>query len=203
MIVPAILETSLQAIKREIEVVDTIAEKIQVDVCDGILVDSITYLELKNIVELQTKTDIEIHLMVKFPYSFLKNTDLSGASKKFTSICSQIEAQELDLFINYSKELGLKVGLSIAPGTSIFELTPYLEKIDFVQFMAVHPGKQGQHLSHQVLEKIKLFKKEFPRVTTQIDGGVTKENLTDVLKTGVDNVVIGSAIFNTAYAKQN
>lgn len=195
MVIPAILESSLEDIQREIALVDSVAEKVQIDICDGILVDSTTYLDINKIASIKTHTQIEIHLMVKFPYSYMIKADKNSFSKQFTSICTQIEAQEVEEFINYSKSLELKVGLSLAPETSIYALIPFLANIDFVQFMAVHPGKQGQHLIHHVLEKIKLFKMEHPDVITQVDGGINKSNLEEVLKTHVDNVVIGSAIY--------
>jgi ribulose-phosphate 3-epimerase len=67
--------------------------------------------------------------------------------------------------------------------------------------MGVIPGKQGNKFIPEVIQKISIFKEEFPNIKTQIDGGVNKQNIYEILKSGVDNVVVGSAIFNTSNPK--
>jgi ribulose-phosphate 3-epimerase len=63
--------------------------------------------------------------------------------------------------------------------------------------MSVIPGKQGGNFIPEVLNKIRNFEKRYPNITTQIDGGVNETTLPRVLETGVDNIVVGSAIFSS------
>jgi pentose-5-phosphate-3-epimerase len=100
-------------------------------------------------------------------------------------------------FINDIKSIGYKVGLSIDPFHNISLLEPFIHEIDLVQFMSVIPGKQGGNFIPEVLDKIKEFRKRYSHITTQIDGGVNGTTLPQVLETGVDNIVVGSAIFNS------
>ena len=64
MIIPAILEENLDEILRKISLVESIADKIQVDVCDGVFVPEETFLDLAKI---NTKAKVEYHLMVANP----------------------------------------------------------------------------------------------------------------------------------------
>ena len=110
--------------------------------------------------------------------------------------------QKIQKFIDEAKGIGYKIGLSTDPMHDVFLLEPFLNYIDIVQFMGVVPGKQGGELIPSVLDKITKFKSTFPGITTQIDGGVNEYNFHDILKTGVDNIVVGSAIFNSDNPKQ-
>lgn len=100
-------------------------------------------------------------------------------------------------FIDTIKSEGYKIGISINPENDTSLLKPFTNQIDVVQFMGVIPGKQGNELIPSVLNKISKFKSEFPAVITQIDGGVDESNFSDILKTGVDNIVVGSSIFRS------
>jgi ribulose-phosphate 3-epimerase len=61
--------------------------------------------------------------------------------------------------------------------------------------MTVTPGKQGQKLIPQVLDRVTSFKQKYPQIPSQVDGGVNENNLELVLQTGANDVVIGSSIF--------
>lgn len=264
MIIPAILEKDFNEVKRKIKLLDGIAEKIQIDIIDSTIVEGKTFTDIYKLNEIDSKAEFDIHLMVKNPLSYLKNSTMFFASMKdkigcVSTITTQLildrslidtaedfskllyglskqnpvnlnnnfnfdgnnqketilnklntdigvfmekNNQIIQRFINEVKGVGYKVGLSIDPTHDISLLEPFLNYIDTVQFMGVIPGKQGGELIPSVLDKIAKFKSTFPSITTQIDGGVNDYNFHDVLKTGVDNIVIGSAIFNTENPKQ-
>lgn len=193
MIIPAILEKDFEEVKRKVELVRDIAGLIQIDIADGLQVNGKTCLELKKIETLDThKAQIELHLMVKNPLQFLPNK-----TPHITKICTQIENIDcVDEFISRAKKQGYKVGLSLNSDTPIGKLNPYITKIDFVQFMTVEPGTQGSKYLDET-NKIKAFKKLYPQMPTQVDGGVTENNIHDIVRLGIDHVVVGSAIFNS------
>lgn len=209
MIIPAILEKDFDEVKRKIELLDSVAEKIQVDIIDSTIVEGNTFTDIQKLNKLITKTEITVHLMVKDPLKYIqkpkkfivfKTTKIAGVSTIITQLIN--DDNKLKEFINITKKMGYKVGVSINQDQEINLLEKYLKNIDLVQFMGVIPGKQGGELIPSVLDKIAKFKSSFPIITTQIDGGVNDYNFHDILKTGVDNVVIGSAIFNTENPKQ-
>jgi ribulose-phosphate 3-epimerase len=60
-------------------------------------------------------------------------------------------------------------------------------------------GFQGQEskLNEKVLENIKFLKNNLPGVVVSVDGGINLENAERVLKTGVDRLAVGSAIWKS------
>jgi ribulose-phosphate 3-epimerase len=193
MIIPTILEKSFDEIKRKISLVDGEAELIQIDVADGKLTKGSTFLDTAKLSETRSKSGLEIHLMVSNPLDYVK-TKIGDV----ISICSQVETGETtERFIENSRMLNYRVGISVNPETEIESFEKYVDKVDFVQFLMVAPGAQGQKMLLAVLDKIKKFTVKYPSVPIQVDGGVKVVNIRDLLQRGINNVVIGSEIFNS------
>ncbi len=192
MIIPGILEKSLAEIQTKVELVEKQVKMVQIDVADGILVDGETFLDLEKLDSIKTNCHFQIHLMVENPHKY--TIKLNNA----ISYLSQLESDHIQDFINKSKNLGYKVGLSISPDTPNHVLDPYLEQINFVQFMGVVPGAQGQPFEPKVLEKIKEFKLLHPSIETQIDGHMDLDTITMIKPLDITHFVVGSAIFNDA-----
>jgi len=97
------------------------------------------------------------------------------------------------------KALGVKAGVSINPATSLSTLDYILEDVDLVLIMSVNPGFGGQKFIPSALEKVRALKeiREYNNLKfeIEIDGGVTLQNLEEVVSAGVDIVVAGSAVF--------
>jgi ribulose-phosphate 3-epimerase len=93
--------------------------------------------------------------------------------------------------------LGVPAGLAINPETPVSVLVPALvERLDSVLFLSVHPGFYGAKFIPEVLEKIRDFRKLYPKMNTGIDGGVKSSNVTEVAKCGVNEICVGSAVFS-------
>lgn len=198
MIIPVVLEKDFKTIEQKIKLVEDVAKLIQIDVADGKLVNGRTFDDPEKLSELKAKCPLEIHLMVENPIIYLRKK-----YENVVNIISQVEAWKYtEEFITKAHGLGYKVGLSINPDTSLNSFKQFVKEVDFVQFMTVVPGSQGkQPFIPEVLVKIKEFKKMFPNVPVQNDGGVRPSNLQQVLQAGVDNVVIGSEIFGSKNPK--
>ena len=208
MIIPSILEPTFEKVQEKIKIAEGFAPAIQIDIVDNKLVSGKTFLEIEKLDKIETKAKLEIHLMVKNPVEFL------NSNRKFipfttvkirnvnTVFTQPVEPGQMETFFKLAKKLGYKTGISINVDQDNELIDPYAKDIDFAQFMAVIPGKQGNDFIPEVLSKIVAFKKAHPSITTQIDGGVNETTLPQVLKTGVDNVVIGSAIFNSVNPKE-
>jgi len=118
---------------------------------------------------------------------------INGVSTLITQV---VDKETTENFLKYAKDLGYKTGISINLDQDNSIISNLIQNADIVQFMGVEPGKQGGNFVPSVLEKISSFKKDFPGKTFQIDGGVNESNILTVSETGVENIVIGSAIFN-------
>ena len=72
---------------------------------------------------------------------------------------------------------------------------------DYVLLMSVNPGFGGQKLIPYVLDKVRkldsLRREKKLGLPIEIDGGVHKENLAEVVRAGCDWIVTGSAIFHS------
>lgn len=191
MIIPGIFEKDIVEIESKIRQVESLATLVQIDVADGELVDGETFSNLDLLGELEIAVSLELHLMVINPLKHLLEK-INNVSR----VCSQVEAGDVTRdFIGMSKSLGYETGLSLNPGTRLSELEPFIGLIDYIQFMTVVPGGQGRPFDVSVLRKIREFRKSHPIFKVQADGGINKDNLEAVLASGVNDVVIGSAIF--------
>jgi len=194
MIIPVILEKSLEEIKNKIKLVSGFAQQIQIDLCDNKLVSGLTYLNINQIGRLKSRSKIEIHLMVLNPLDYLKEK-----IPNVVKICSQIEANvDHHKFIALAKNYSYKVGLSIGPTTDYALLGPYLKHLDFVQFMDIVPGGQGHTQIPQVLTKIKNFHEAHPDIRIQVDGGIKTNNILNLAEVGVKDFIVGSEILKSS-----
>ena len=57
------------------------------------------------------------------------------------------------------------------------------------------PGFYGAKFIPEVLDKIIELRKAQPKLAIGIDGGIKESNVTQIAKTGVNEIFVGSAIF--------
>ena len=143
-------------------------------------------------------------LMVENPASQLESFLNAGADVLTFHIETSSEVNQL---IDYIQSNEKKAGIAINPDTNIENVEKYLEHIDELTVMTVVPGKGGQSLIVDCLEKVRQLNKikeinnlEFD---IQVDGGVKKDNIKLVYDAGADIAVAGTAIFNTENTIQN
>ena len=102
--------------------------------------------------------------------------------------------------INYIKEAGIKPAISIKPNTSLEKIKKFIPLLYMVLIMTVEPGKGGQKLIPECLEKVKELKDYINQnnldAFIEVDGGVNKETIEAVKNAKVDIAVAGSAIIN-------
>ena len=98
-------------------------------------------------------------------------------------------------FIQELKENNIKVGIAISPETSIEELKSYLKYIHMALVMTVVPGKGGQKIIPETLEKIRSLKQYLKEnsidIDVEADGGINGETSEAVRKAGADILVSG------------
>ena len=207
MIIPAILEKDFNEIKKRIDLVESLSKEVQVDVLDNTLIRGETFTDLSKLNELNTSINISIHLMVEKPADFVEKYERSSRDMVIknkvvdTFITQFVNESDLNSFFDACEKFNYISGISINYDQDSSLIKPILERVSLVQFMGVIPGKQGNAFIPEVIQKISSFKEDFPNVKTQIDGGVNKQNISEILKSGVDNVAVGSAIFNTSNPK--
>lgn len=174
-----------------------------IDIMDGKFVEKNTeemMYEYSNIIKQISNLPLDVHLMVE---------DVKGNIDRYIPLSPSIitfhyEAcksdEEVIKFINYIKENDIKPAISIKPGTSIDKIKKFLPMLHMVLIMTVEPGKGGQKLIPETVEKTKELKKylEENNLDTyiEVDGGVNKETIDMVKEAGIDIAVAGSAIIS-------
>ena len=171
---------------------------LHIDIMDGNFVNELTIgpQYVHNLIDIiseknLTKQILDVHLMVNNPINYInKLPDVN-------SIIFQIENlnnyQILEI-IDTIKAKNSKCGISISPNTSIENIIDYLKLIDIVQIMTVEPGKCGQKLIKSTLTKIYDIRNINSQITIQVDGGINKNNLTELLKKGANSFICGSSM---------
>ncbi|KKQ90927.1 MAG: Ribulose-phosphate 3-epimerase, partial [Candidatus Azambacteria bacterium GW2011_GWA2_39_10] len=97
--------------------------------------------------------------------------------------------------IEKCKQAQIEVGLALNPETPSSTVKPWLEEIDSVMFMGVHPGYGGQNLVLDTATKIGLLRyNNHHNVKIEVDGGVRVENIRQLKEAGADIFVIGSGL---------
>lgn len=175
------------------------ADMIHYDVMDGVFVPSISF-GIPVLASLDKRSDayFDCHLMIVEPDRYVEDFYRAGAD----SITIHVEAcRDTDAMttLKHIRSLGIKCGISINPKTPVVYLLPFLGMVDMVLIMSVEPGFGGQKFIPESLAKIKEVaalraEGEFD-FDIQVDGGITKDNLSEVLEAGANVIVSGSSIF--------
>ena len=101
--------------------------------------------------------------------------------------------------IDMIKSLGLLAGVAINPDTSVDEIEYLLPKVDMVLIMTVFPGYGGQKLIPECIDKVRDLRRRIKSkgldVDIEVDGGITIDNVAELVDAGANVIVAGSAVF--------
>ena len=196
-IAPSILSADFAQLADDVERVAAEADLLHVDVMDGHFVPNLT-IGPPVVKSLRRRTDLHLdcHLMVDNPGELLEDFADAGAD----GCTVHIELGDPRPLFAAMRDLGLRVGLTHNPETPVEAVLPYLEEIDILLFMSVHPGFGGQAFIPSVLDKLTTVRHAVDGgglpVELEIDGGINRETAPRAAAAGADILVAGSAIFH-------
>jgi ribulose-phosphate 3-epimerase len=99
------------------------------------------------------------------------------------------------------RDAGCGVGLSLNPGTPFESVQPFLDKIDVLLVMTVHPGFGGQPFRPEMMDKVKRAadwnKSREKKIDIEVDGGINPETAKISVEHGANVLVAGTSIFHT------
>ena len=192
-ITPSILVKTAEEFKNQVNGLGDSVSLIQLDITDGKFVPNTTWAD-PEVVKNNCDLDIELHLMVSDPLAELKKW-LEVKQIKRVLIHYEAVPDFREIIFEIQNNYDWQIGVVINPETDYSLVEPYLNEIDSVMFMGVIPGKQGQDLIPEVLQKITDFTIENPDVFTELDGAVNTKNIEKIIKSGVKAICPGSAVF--------
>ena len=174
-------------------------DSIHLDVMDGRFVDNLTFGPVVvEAVRPATALPFHTHLMISNPLAYADRFAKAGSDL----IIFHLEADDdPDAVIDAIERAGKRPGIALNPETAGDSVHPYLDRVDMVLVMTVHPGWGGQSFIADVLPKIRFLREEIDRrqlpVQIGVDGGVNLDTIRDAHAAGGDVLVTGSALYGT------
>jgi ribulose-phosphate 3-epimerase len=197
-IAPSILSADFSRLAEEIATVERAgASLLHVDVMDGRFVPNITVgLPVVKAISRATRLPIDAHLMIVEPGRYAEQFVAAGAQMVSIHIEADPHAHRT---LGSIRAAGAQAGLAINPATSLATLDEALNFADYILIMSVNPGFGGQKFIPASLDKIRRLRKMIDErrstARIEIDGGIDRDNVADVVGAGAEIIVAGSAIF--------
>ena len=198
-IVPSILSADFAHLAEEIARVERGgASMLHVDIMDGHFVPNLTLgPPVVESIRKITRSRLDVHLMIEDPDRYAPVFIQAGADQISVH---QEACRHLDRTLRMIHDEGALAGVVINPATPVAMLSEVLEVADYVLIMSVNPGFGGQHFIPRALDKVRELDRERRdrrlQLPIEIDGGITLENLPEVIRAGCDWVVAGTSIFH-------
>jgi ribulose-phosphate 3-epimerase len=203
LIAPSILAADFSHLADEIRKVEQAgADWIHCDIMDGHFVDNISFgPAIVGFVRKQTKLPLDVHLMIEHADHYVPRFVEAGANS--ITVHVELEAKhDVGKTLQQIRAAGCRVGLTLNPETNFKLVEPFLDKIDMLLVMTVHPGFGGQKFRADQMEKVKRAKSLNRSIDIEVDGGINPENAAVSIQNGANVLVAGTSIFKTNdYAK--
>ncbi len=197
-ILPSILSADFAHLGDQVAALEQAGCRVlHVDIMDGHFVPNLT-IGPPVVVSLRkaTHSTLDVHLMITDPDRYAPLFIEAGANQVSVH---QEACPHLDRTLKMIQGLGALAGVVINPATPVATLDNVLGFVDYVLVMSVNPGFGGQKFIPYTLDKVRSLaqnrRERGLNFAIEIDGGVTLDNVGEIVKAGVDWAVAGSAIF--------
>ena len=198
---PSILAADFSRLYQDVNIVeDAGAHMLHMDVMDGHFVPNISFgpAVIKSLAG-KTRLPFDVHLMIENPDQYIE--DFVTENTEIIAV-HQETCTHLNRTLQMIKSFGIKAGLSLNPSTPPSVLEYVLEDLDYVLVMSVNPGFGGQKFITSSLRKIQeIYKMKTsinPDLIIAVDGGISLNNVKEVVDSGADLIIAGSSIFGVA-----
>ncbi len=201
---PSILSADFKCLGEQVKKTEEAgASYLHFDVMDGEFVPNISFgIPVLSSLKSGTGQVMDVHLMIEEPIRYVEAFHEAGAD----ILTVHLEAcEDVAGTLKKIRETGMKAGLALCPETELEKAEPFLDQIDMLLIMSVHPGFGAQSFipasTGKVRQARELLDGAYPDVDLQVDGGVNLGNVKELLDAGANVIVAGSAVFQGDPAK--
>lgn len=169
-----------------------------IDVMDGRFVENNTEEIMKDYaltISHISNLGLDVHLMVEDVEKFIDEYSMLEPEIITFHIEATKSKERTKNVIDEIKNIGSRVGIAINPDTDIEEIKQYLPFIHMVLVMTVVPGKGGQKLIPETVQKVKELKEYVDAnnidIDIEVDGGINSKTATLCTEAGANILVAG------------
>jgi ribulose-phosphate 3-epimerase len=185
-VLPAIIAQNQQELDQMLELIP-FADNIMLDLMDEKFVGA-TSLDFP--MTLPDGSRYQLHIMAVDPLERIKNLP----PQIDTVILHAEILDNISEAIDQTKEKGLNLFIALNPETPISEIEPYLDSLDGVLIMSVHPGQYGAKFLPDQLEKVRKLREESSEINLEVDGGMSDKTIGLAVAAGANMIASGSFI---------
>jgi ribulose-phosphate 3-epimerase len=197
----SLLAADFNNLEKDVSIVNNSeADWVHLDIMDGVFVPNISFgfPVMEAVKKIATKP-LDVHLMIVDPDRYLERFCTAGAD----SLTVQYEAcTHLNRTVTEIRNLGMKVCVALNPHTPVLLLKNILPYLDMVLIMTVNPGFGAQSFIIESYNKITELRKMIDEggynVLIEVDGGIDTKNASKLIESGVNVLVAGNSVFNSA-----
>jgi ribulose-phosphate 3-epimerase len=199
IIAPSIVSSDHLRLQEEITACEIAgADWIHVDVMDGHFVPNITMGPfLVQTYKRASGLPLDVHLMIEQPERYLEAFVKAGAAHLTVHVET---CPHLYQTLEQIKALGCRAGVTLNPATPVTALQPVLHVADLVLVMSVNPGFSYQSFQPDAIGRVRQVRRMLDEVKStadlEVDGGVSSENISQLVEAGANAFVSANAIFS-------
>ncbi len=201
LIAPSLLSADFLNLGTDIDMINNSeADWFHLDVMDGMFVPNISYgMPIIAQIKKRAKKTCDVHLMVVEPQRYLEDFKKAGAD--YLTVHYET-GYHIHRTLTSIRAMGMKAGLAINPHTPVEMVQDIIHEIDLLLVMSINPGFGGQKFLPATIKKIQearqLIDQAGSNTLIEIDGGVTLENISEIIAAGADVLVAGNTVFASA-----
>jgi ribulose-phosphate 3-epimerase len=200
-ICPTITAFGMHDYRAQMEVLESFAERIHIDLMDGIFAPHVSPgLEQ---VWWPPQITADLHLMFQKPAEHIEQIIKLHPNLVIIHLEAEVD------HVKFAADLqaaGIRVGLALLQSTRLDQAVELIPHFDDVMVYSGHLGEHGGVADLSLLDKVRQLKLQHPLIEISWDGGINDQNAKQLVEAGVSVLNVGGFIASAdspqeAYAK--